>query len=118
MAFPAYLLLLQDNYGEKQGSNLHRTDVEQGQPKQGVKGSRALHSRTVTYLATSLANYLAFETWFRTTVKWGALWFDWTDPKDGVTKKARIVNGEYDGKPMNGTLTHWDITFQIETWVY
>lgn len=116
MAFPVYLVLSSDGFQEEPNQNVFRTDVEQGPPKQGVKGSRSLVFRNVTYMAITKADYLSFVTWFRTTIHWGADWFDWTDPVDGVTKKASIKDGKYTAKPWTPTLSRWDITFVIETW--
>lgn len=117
MAFPAYLVLSSDDFGEEQEPNVYRTEMDGGMPKQAAKFSRATYERTVTYMAVTAADYQSFLIWFRQTVHFGADWFDWTDPVDSVVKKARIKEGRYSAKPWTPTLSRWDITFRIETMV-
>lgn len=116
--FPAYLAIGFDGYDEVQPSPLLRSDMEGGQPKQGRMRTRVLYERKVVYRAKTLADYQSFLTWYRTTVNFGADWFNWTDPVDSVSKPARIKGGEYEAKPVTPTLGHWDITLTLEHWVY
>lgn len=116
--FPSYMKLILAGLTFKRESALLRTEMEIGPPKQTVQKTRVMLTRKVTYAADSKTDYLNFITWFTTTINRGAAWFDWTDPVDGVTKKARIVNGELDEeKPLNSGLTLWQVSFHLETWV-
>lgn len=115
-AFPAYPVLLFDGYARKPDAAIKRSDSESGPPKQLKTKSRVLHTRPVTYLLASKADLDAFETWFESTINFGADWFDWTDPYDSAVKSARIAGGAIDPKPQRKALDRWTVSFQIETW--
>jgi hypothetical protein len=102
------------NYSEKVKANLDRTDMETGPAKTRPRQSLTTIERPVTYLFTAVEK-AAFKTWFKTTAKYGSLWFNWVDPDDGVTKDARIVDGAPDFKGLNVKLSHWYCTLNIET---
>lgn len=114
--FPSYAVPLIEGYGERPEPAVERTEMESGPPKQMRVRSRALVTRPVKYLLASQADYAAFMAWFRDTLGAGADWFDWTDPRDGVTKKARIVGGKLDARPTVKTLARWIVSFELETW--
>ena len=66
-------------------------------------------------MLNSLADYNSFITWFQDTINYGADWFDWTDPVDGIEKSARIVGGL--GKEATPVpVSKWVIDAVIETW--
>lgn len=117
-AFPSYMKLILAGLAFEREGALTRTDMEIGPPKQAVQKTRVMLTRKVTYAADTKTDYLNFIAWHKTTINYGVAWFDWTDPVDGVTKKARIVNGKLDEeKPLNSGLTLWQVTFHLETWV-
>lgn len=115
-AFPAYPKLLFDGLRRTPDPAVKRSDNESGPPKQLKTKSRVLHSRPVIYLLTSASDLNAWEAWFESTINYGADWFDWTDPYDGVVKSARIKQGSYALEPQRKMLDRWKATFEIETW--
>lgn len=96
MAFPNYGKLLLSPHGSKPGSAIQRTEFETGPAKQTKIRSRVSVERAIAIQYT-VDELVSFETWFRgAECNWGAGWFDWTDPRDGQVKQARVLNGEYD----------------------
>lgn len=114
--FPAYPKLLFDGFDEKPEPAILRTEMESGPPKQALIRSRTMITRSVQYLLESNADYQSFLTWFKTTINYGADWFDWTDPVDDVLKSARIVGGDITPKPTRKNLSRWVVSFKLETW--
>jgi hypothetical protein len=108
--------LMSRELSETANSNVLRTEMEGGYQKQAKKFSKSLLTRNVVYLFTN-AEYAAFKTWFYTTAANGSLFFNWTDVVDNVTKDARIVNGVYEARPVAPSLSHWYVSFQLETYV-
>ena len=119
MPFPSGGQLLLNGYGMRPGSAVLRTEMETGPPKQAKIKSQVMVGRPVQYLYTE-TELQAFETWFRgTECNWGASWFDWTDPRDGVAKQMRIVDGLYDVTPHNeteGAPLKWIVSLNLENW--
>lgn len=115
--FPTYAKLLDEpGLPIKRLPAVSRTDFEDGMVKQLKTKSRVLVQREVKYKLTSLSDYNSFITWFQTTIKYGADWFNWTDPVDSTVKSARIVSALNIEEPFHGLLTHWRISLTIETW--
>lgn len=95
MTFPIYGELLIQSSGGEPASTVRRTEFESGPSKQSKFKSQAEVKKPLSILYTQ-AELTDFETWFRgTECNWGAGWFDWLDYRDGTTKQARILNGEY-----------------------
>lgn len=116
-AFPSYAKLVLEGFSIERESALDRTEMEVGPPKQPVRRTRVMVTRKVTYALDTKADYLNFLTWFNTTINRGSAWFDWVDPQDAATKKARIVNGKLDAeKPLNSALSLYEVSFRLETW--
>lgn len=115
-SFPSTGKLLFIGFAEKREKAVQRTDMESGPSKQIKVRSRRMITRPVTYLFAK-TDYLAFMAWVAADINMGVDWFDWTDPVDGVTKDARIVDGDVsDAKPRQGHFSHWLVSFQLETW--
>lgn len=113
-----YGKLVLDGYGERPESAVLRTDMETGPPKQAMLRSRVMVKRNITMLYTK-SEYQSFLTWFRDTTARGANFFFWTDPRDGVSKLARIINGEYEARSYvatEGADLSWEVSLQLETW--
>ena len=116
-AFPSYGEFLLDGFGEQPESPLVRTNMESGPVKQAKLRSKIRVVRNVTYRFTN-AEYVTWKTWHKTTVAFGALWFDWINPLDGATVQGRIINGLYNAISFDGgdgTLK-WDVGFALETY--
>lgn len=110
-------LLLRD-YGERPESAILRTDMESGPAKQAKVRSKVLVSRSVN-IDYSNTEYGQFKTWFNGTLGYGANWFYWTDPRDGGSKLARIVRGEYEAKAYvksMGDELRWQVSLTLESW--
>jgi hypothetical protein len=115
--FPTYASVLADGYEERPAAAVDRSQMDDGMVKQLQTKSRVLVSRPVSCKFFSLADKNSFMTWFRTTVHYGADWFNWVDKGDGATKLARIVGGKMTVTPVPGTqLTCWIAAFTLETW--
>lgn len=117
-AFPAIGQLLLNQYRERPRSVVERTAFEEGPPAQRQVATRRLIVRDVVY-AFSGAEHEAFEAFFTGDIAHGADWFAWDDPKDGATKQARIVGGDYDAQPhaeSPGGEAGWRVRMQLETW--
>jgi hypothetical protein len=100
---------------EKPESALVRTQMESGPAKQTRMRSRQTVMRPVLVAIDSLADYTSFKAWIATTLRNGADWFDWSDPVDGIIKRARIVNGDYQGRPLGNSLAYWEVSLTLET---
>lgn len=92
-AFPPYAKIVAAGYSEEADVGMLRTDMDGGIAKQRPRWTAEINKRDVTILTLSLDDKLAFDTWLKEEVNFGAGWFDWRD-LDGVTKQARIVNGK------------------------
>lgn len=115
-AFPSYPLLLFDGIKRQREPGVDMTAMESGPPKQMKKQSRVMIRRPVTYLLKTAADYAAFIAWYENTIN-KVDWFDWTDPADGVTKRARIQGGDLkDEAPQRKIHDRWKVMFTIETW--
>lgn len=115
--FPSYAKILLAPFGERRQSGVLRTEMESGPPKQFKKLSRVTVQRQAVIRVDSKADYLAFLTWFGTTINQGADWFDWPDPVTGSTVSARIVGGELGAaQPMASIAGGWTIPCVLETW--
>lgn len=114
--FPAYAKVTMSPFSEKRETALLRSDMESGPPKQAKIKSRVLVERSISILILSKANYIAFVTWFSTTINEGADWFSWTDPVTGMVKDARFVGGGMESTPVAGNMEIWNIPAKIETW--
>jgi len=120
MAFPiANGVYLLPGWQLKPQSVIERTEMESGPPKQAAVQSRRMKPRDIT-IQWSQADFDAFETWFEgSECGFGALFFDWTDPRDGNTKQARIVGGDYDASLASageGAPVKVVVTMTLEVW--
>ena len=100
---------------ETANTNVYRTQMEGGYSKQAKRSHKSLVNRTVTYVYTA-AEYESFKTWFYTTAANGALFFNWVDPVDNVTKDTRIVDGTYEASPASPRMSHWFVSMTFESY--
>lgn len=116
-AWPNYGRLELPGYSEEPGSAVQRTVMESGPAKQLQVLSLQDIPRSVTYLY-SAPEYGTWLTFYRTTINRGTDWFDWVDPRDGVTRQARIVEGKYKAEPYAeapGAPLSWRVSCRLET---
>ncbi len=117
MPFPTYGELSSQGAGGAPESAILRSQFESGPAKQTkIKSQVAVEKRlSILFTETELTN---FEAWFRgAECNWGAAWFDWLDYRDGATKQARIVNGQYSYdvvKVGNGAEVKYSISLTLE----
>jgi hypothetical protein len=114
--WPSYAEIKGEGFAENAQSALERTEMESGPPKQVRVRSRVMVQRPVKVLIRTAANYASWLTWFRTTIRHGADWFDWTDPRDSTTNSARIVGGVTTNELAAGVLGQWLLSMTLETW--
>lgn len=116
-AFPTYARVLLAGYGETADSGVLRTAMESGPPKQLKVKSRVMVTREVALHFKTKADYASFLTFVRTTLNMGADWFTWTDPVDGASKSARLVDGRLgEARPLAAMDGGWTVSCAIETW--
>lgn len=92
--FPSYARIQFRNAGEQPSSVLVRSDMERGVAKQRRVAADAIVRVPLALLFRTSADAASFETWFYTAINAGADWFNWTDPRTGTTREARVVGGE------------------------
>jgi hypothetical protein len=120
-SFPTYARVLLAGFGEAAEPGVLRTQMESGPPKQLKVKSRVMVTREVSLHFVSKADYAAFLVFVRTTLHMGADWFTWTDPVDGASKSARLVEGRLgEARPIAGlpgvATSGWVVPCSIETW--
>lgn len=106
--------LMTTSFQESPAPNVFRSEFENNDIKQTRRSLTRRVTREITYFFTA-AEYATFKTWFQTTAEDGALYFDFTDPVDNVTKDFRIMNGTYTATPVTVDLTHYYVAMQMET---
>lgn len=82
------------SFREQYGTALRRTPMETGPAKQAKHQSRVLVQVEMRLAFFTKAELDSFLTFFKTTVNWGADWFDWVHPRSGATLQARFVAGQ------------------------
>jgi hypothetical protein len=115
-ALPEYVKILHEGYAQVRESALLRTEMESGPPRQAKVRSRVMVTRSVKLYLSSNADFQAFETFYRTTLSEGALWFTMRDPVTGANIEARFVGGGYTATPMSAKMQHWTVDAEIESW--
>ena len=116
-SFPTYAKVLLAGFGEEAESAVLSTQMETGPAKVLKTKSRVMVSRPVQIRLASKADYLTFLTWFRTTLEYGSLWFDWYDPVSETTRSARFSGGRLGAASPSSTLAGaWVVSATVETW--
>lgn len=112
--FPTYAGISIDGFSEKYKSQLTRSDMEGGIPKQAKTASTCMVERPVTIILKSRADYQAFVAWYRITINAGASWFNWTDPVSNTVKQARFLASDLEAQPSSGLIV-WRVKATLET---
>ncbi len=92
--WPAYGVLLPDQFGEAVQPNVDRTQMEGGSVKQTRRGSLETFIKPASYLFSEI-EYSDWKAWRKNNINRGVDWFNRLDPLDGVIKQTRIVSGEF-----------------------
>ena len=113
---PSYAKIVFSDYAQKRESALLRTEMETGPPRQVKIRSRPMVTRSVKFFIKTLANFQAFEAWYKDDLVEGSSWFNFTDPVSHATIQARFVGGGYTAKPVTPLMEAWEIAVNIESW--
>lgn len=114
-AWPDYARVAADGYGLSSGTDVERSEFDDGLIRQERRFSSALRERRVRGFLVSDADLVRFQGWARESAY---TWFDWRDTEDGMTRSARVRGGaggiEYTARVAdNGTRT-WDFELTLE----
>lgn len=121
--FPTYPSLLFEALEEAPQMNVRRTEMEGGLPKQATKYTRQLVQTSVAYKLCGHSDNMQFRRFVRDTLRYGSLWFMWTDPRLAnagaalapiAQRMVRIVNGQVNYAPMTKDLGHYKASFTLE----
>jgi hypothetical protein len=116
--FPAYARLSGDSYTETHAPIVERSEMDRGLPKQRKTQSDVLVTLNLNLLFLTRADAANFEDWYYSSTGAGAgtTYFDWTDPRTGFVRTARVVANTLGPlMPMGGgMLAYTTRTLQIE----
>ena len=115
IAFYAGGKAMTGTYTESIRSNVLRTQMEGGIEKTAKRFGKAQITHNITYLYDA-SEYAAFKTWFKDTAKYGALFFNWTNPITDDIVDARISDGTYQVAPVNARGNYFYVQLNIETY--
>jgi len=115
ISFPNFGKVLFSQYSEKVRPIVYRTQMESGCPKQARRYTSTFVEHNVTYRFTE-DEYSLFKDWFCNIIQYGAIWFNWFDPIDTITKKARIMDGQIHSNPISVNHELWLVSFTLETY--
>lgn len=113
MPFPATAKLLADPFNQTVGGAVERTEMEDGNAKQGRARAFDAEQFDVTYLMTQ-AELEAFRAFHRDELQRGALRWLWTDPVLQTTESVRIVGGGYRSVPHQRFRQCYRVSFKLE----
>lgn len=114
--FPNYMQVLFDGYSESMLPNLIRTEMESGPLKQRSTQCRVIKQVKIKYNVCSTETYKEFLAWYRNEIGNGSGAFYWTDPLDETIKRARIIGGGLQSRPVNYLGSAWEIDLNLEVW--
>jgi len=91
--FPPYARMALGSFQEKPSSNMTRTSMDRGVPKQRRVQSDVLVSLSfdVVFLSNQAAS--DFRAWYYGDAGAGTVWFDWRDPRTNQVRNVRVVAG-------------------------
>lgn len=116
--FPSIGRLLLPGYGETPDPGVERTEMENGFVKQAQVTAAGLVEIPIVYVFTS-AEYETFRGFWGDTLRRGADWFQWVNPRDGATYDVRIVGGAYRAQAYtsaDGAKLSWEVEMTLEHW--
>lgn len=113
--FPVYAKVAAAGYSESHADIALRSEMDRGLPKQRKAQSDVIVTVSLTLYFYSKADAANFEDWYYAIAQAGAAWFDWTDPRTGIVRQARVVAGTLGPlTPRVRTFVHTERTLQIE----
>jgi hypothetical protein len=113
--FPTYpQLTFDDGHKKVYESNVNRSEFESGHIRQVRRNGKAFVTRKLKYFLCSKSEQEQFELFYKNTLNYGANYFLWVDPVDGVKKRARIRNGSLEIEAFNANYTSFLASFEIE----
>lgn len=116
--FPSIGKLIRPGYGETPAAGLTRTEMENGFVKQAQLTAGGLTEISVSYIFTA-TEYETFREFWRVTLRRGADFFSWRNPRDGTLYDVRIVGGEYSAQAITlaeGGQIGWQVDMTLEHW--
>jgi hypothetical protein len=81
---------LREGY-EPQSSGALESEVDDGPPKARRQFTLEIEQTAVRFLMTASVYEDTFRPFYETTLKRGALWFDWTEPFTGDAVTAQFI---------------------------
>ncbi|WP_440030570.1 hypothetical protein, partial [Chromobacterium amazonense] len=112
--FPAYALMLAEEYSDEPNFGAVRTEMDGGLPKQRRRFSVPLISRSLNIKLCSDADRFRFDAWARDELDGGVGWFIFPDPVSGQAKRGRLVGSPPYRWRRDGP-QKWKTQLQIET---
>lgn len=106
---------LHGTYTESIESNVFRTPMEGGIAKTAKKKGKTAVKHSMTYLY-STAELAAFKAWFKTTVHYGARFFNYPHPITDDIIDARIADGTYNVSPVNQRANYFYVQINFEVY--
>lgn len=103
--FPPYARMALGSFQEKPSSNMTRTSMDRGVPKQRRVQSDVLVSLSfdVVFLSNQAAS--DFRAWYYGDAGAGTVWFDWRDPRTNQVRNVRVVAGSLGALTPAGTFS-------------
>lgn len=94
MPIPRNVRLVLDGAGQQDSDLVERSDMESGVAKTRRKQSDPTVTVTGTLAFLSQDALAGFRVWFysRAGANAGQAWFDWVDPRTGLTRQARFIS--------------------------
>lgn len=115
MAFPTYVGVMRTGYGEAHGDIALRTEMDRGVAKQRKTQSDVMVQVSMTLTFDTKAILADFEDWYYGEAQAGMAWFDWTDPRTGTVRQARVVANSLGASPAGvGDFSYTSRTVKIE----
>ena len=104
------------SFNNSPNSGIIRTEMDTGYPKIRLRFTATTENYSGTMILTETQKQ-AFLTFFRTTIRYGSLRFNFPDPYGGADIEARWVistNGEPYSLTQDGDTTDWRLSFTLE----
>ena len=112
--WPTYVSVRADGYAIRHQPVVRRTEWDDGAVRQEQVRTASMVMRVVTVLIDTDADLARWRTW---AAEHAATWFGWTDPDDGIKRRARVAGGvggiQYTAV-VRGPARRWEARLVIE----